>query len=201
MALLRTKESADAQDAVTRAKEEKFTLELKDKDLKIAELQKAGLPRNLDVHKTAVKLKQFAGTPLSTETLMEFESDRTTRLIIAAISEAKWKLHGQGASSGMGMSQELARPGVWVRPSHGPPEENGPVSGQVIRHSKKELAAELARYTKAAEALIQALNDEGITAHLLQTSPQSNEGGVHVFVSLKPFPGMADDLRVTMPKD
>jgi hypothetical protein len=195
-----SKSVQEVQDEIIRAKDAELQLSLKGKDVQIAELQRAGLPRNFEVSKMAAKLRPFKGTPLSTETLMEFEPSRTMNLIIAAALEAKWKLGAQGASSGMGMSEELARPGVWVRASHGPSEENGPRSGQVIRYSKNELAIELARYTKAAEALVHALNDEGITAHLLRPPPQSNERGVHIFVGLKPFPGMSEDLRVTIPK-
>jgi hypothetical protein len=195
-----SKRIQEVQDEIIRNKDAELQLALGEKDLKIAELQKAGLPRNLDVSITAGKLRRFAETPVSFETLMEFEPSRTMNLVLSALTEAKWRIAGTGSSSGMGMSGGLSRPGVWIEVTPSPPEENGPRTGEIIRHSNKERAAEVARLSGAAEALMTALNEEGVATHIRPSStPWTVPGGVHVFIGLKPFPGMPDDLRVTIP--
>jgi hypothetical protein len=184
---LRSKELSGVQARIDAASKAKFEIELEKQrgltakaQADLAELQRAGLPRNLDVAKTAKKLRGFEGTPVSFESLMEFEPSRTMGLIQSALKEAKWAMGGNSLVSGIGpMTEGVSRPGVWIEVSSKP----GPDS--------KELSA-------AATALIEVLNAADITAKLRPSSRPDllPDGAIHIFVGLKPFPGMPDDLRV-----
>jgi hypothetical protein len=170
-------------------------------EMRLAELQKASLPRQLDISKIAAKIQNFAGTPVSVASLGELEPALTMQQLLEALNRAQWKVGSTGVEMGIPMTRGLSRPGITVEAA--PPRErewapDGPPA-EIIR-DKRQIAEELARLTKAAETLVAALNEEGVSAKLHPASEATiPDGTVHVFISLRPFPGMPNDFRIAKP--
>jgi hypothetical protein len=171
----------DAEAATQRARAAKD-----EKDL--AELQKASMPRVINEDRLASKMRKYSGTSIEFTTLKDFEPLQLTRAIKdALLVRAHWKT---GALTNINWSDpgdpvpiELSRVGIWIEVPPSTPERPS------------------ARLKPIAEALAAALREEGLETHtrrghLTSTFGTTADGAVHLYVSLKPFPGMPDDLRV-----
>ena len=156
-----------------------------EKDL--AELRKESMPRVIDEDRLASKVSRFSGTPVDLATIEDFDSMQLTRAIKdALIVKAHWKT-GAMVNIAWAMAAdpvpiELAQTGIWIEAP--------------LNTSKSQ------RLKSVAEALAAALRQEGIEAHTRRGHTTSTfntptpDGAIRLYVSLKPFPGMPEDLRV-----
>jgi hypothetical protein len=195
IAFKRAGELSNAQAALGKAKEDKFAGDLEgQKQLTLSaqtallELQKASLPRSLDVKRVAAKIRGFAGTTVTFTTFSDFEPSHTAALIAAALKDAGWIYTGGSTTSGT-PPEGLSTPGVWVEPG--------------LLRRDEDSDPKLAQLQRAANALVDALNTEGVQAKTRPLSTGASgmgfgspDGAIHVIVSLRPMPGMPDDLRV-----
>ena len=184
----------------------------------LAKLQQATLPRNFDPKKIAAKLRAFRNIRIGVSSLSDFEPWHTAELIRSAVIGANWTNNSNSTGGG---GDELSRPGVWIEVAPMGPDITGvreEVSVDVTTHKttrrllpnpppipQKVRDEEFAKLNAGATALADALNAEGVVAKLrpLTVNPSSplmvQADSIHVFVSLKPMPGMPDDLRVIIP--
>ncbi len=184
-----------------------------EKDL--AELKQATLPRTFDMDRVASKLKNFSGVAANIYSLTDLEPSHTANMIRETIKRAEWADNGGGSG---GMADAYSQPGVWIEVA--PINDNdfrlGPFVGiqadgttgkttKVLSQPVRKYMTTTERFKarmkldSAAKALVEALNSEGVQTGIrpLTNWPMmgGTTGSLHVFVSLRPMPGMPD-LRV-----
>jgi hypothetical protein len=148
---------AEAKTAIADRKAE-------DAENEAGELHKATLPRTFDPQKVASKIGGFGNIGTSLCAVSGFESQHTLALIRSALGRAGWTGPQIPSAEAGGDFSELSTPGVWVEVSPMPESSPGPHVGMIITHSPKERARESKRLNRAANALVSALNAQGLEA-------------------------------------
>lgn len=216
--LEKTNESAkDAERSANRANEfaleaedsaNKANSDLREANKQLMELQEIAFFRHIDENRLVHKLgkKQFAGTLVRFEVFEEWESVNIMRAIRdALVNKANWHT---GEGPGDAMDAPDFRGTVYVPLGSIPPELKE--YGIWLEAAPKEIRGNLVPIPKtvaATEALRRALKDEGIAVQTRPFAPSSGlgsarqfsfssvpDGGVHIFVSLKPFHGMPPEI-------
>jgi hypothetical protein len=137
-------------------------------------------------------MRNFPGVHFLVFTIGDFEPSHLSGLIEDSLSEASWTYNGGGGGS-VGQP-EFSKTGVWIEAAP------FPKSGEWKNLSDRALAAKHSHLEYVALALRDSLRDQGIKA---DTRPfpkeaafpfEGQDGTIHIFVSIKPFPGMPDNL-------
>lgn len=167
----------------------------------LLELQNASLPRTLNVAKAASKLRRYSGTRFEVITIADFEPSHTAALIRQALLDAHWQDGGGSAISGA-LPKELSRVGIWVEASPSANWVDLPDGSRGPRPAKA-VDAVVARLGPIAQKLAVVLREEGLDAKTRPASevsiplfPGGGDDAIRIYVSLRPFPGMPDDLMV-----
>ena len=171
-----------------------------DKDEKeLLKLQRATLPRTLDPEKVASKISGFGHIGTASCVPGDLEPQHVWALIQAALDTAGWTGPGvpSAGAGGSGLS-ELSTPGVWIEVSPMAPTSPGPTSDIIVKHSEAERAKELRRLNRAADALVSALNSEGVETKKRPLSARPTGGmpcptipdAIRILVGLRPMPDL-----------
>lgn len=179
--ILVTEAQRDSAQAIERAADANERAGKDEKDL--AELQNAAMPRFVNEVRLASKMMRFTGTSVDLVALKDFECLQLARAIKdALLVKSHWKsgqyVNMAWSDPGDPVPIELSRVGIWIEAPVAP--------------SHKSVAI--------AEALAAALREEGLEAQYRRPFPggvyAATDGAVRIYISLKPFPGMPEDLRV-----
>ncbi len=160
-----------------------------EKDLLI--LEHASLPRTIDIERLSGSMEKFPGTTFIMFVLGEYEPGKIAGKISDALNKAHWKQRGADMPVGGGPIPIFEKPGIWIEAA--PDEKSGSSRGKKLAHIKM-----------VAKSLMLALKGQGIDAHTrnfsgptaLYVGPNPEDGGVHIFVSLKPMPNESNDVMV-----
>jgi hypothetical protein len=185
----RTRRLSSAQDRLSAAKDSQLALDLRDKDVKIAEAQRGAIEAkeraaaleveaaqlkrdNLTLeaelsprlfkgqHNAIEKLKMFAGTPVVLEYVLDLECKRLAEQIAFVLTEAKWPYS--------------------PKPNPDP---------DMFFSEGVHAGANAIAYPLAGQALIDELNKSGVDAALLPLGPViPPEGSILIRVGMKPSP-------------
>lgn len=165
----------------------------------LAELQRAELPRTLDINRVASKLTRFKNIRWAMYIAPEVEPSLIADMIQRSLEAAKWQYGGGGSANG----EAIARPGIWIEASS-PFDTYFDSKSNRLSRSKLERAEMFAKLKQAADALKAALADEGLAVktrpfgtHQGMIMARSEEGEVDVFVSVRPMPGMPEYVAPT----
>ncbi len=185
IALTRAKQLADAQELLIHAKDEQLALDLRDKDLKIAEanqradeakveLAKFKAPRTLTAEqqaRIASSLRQFPQTTFDVATSNAKEPINLVAKIEETLETVGWKELDWSATTVIERAE---------KPKLGLAVETG-VTIQVE-------IAEKAKLLDVAKALARALTAEGIMAEaqLMPVPQTNNHDSIHIVVGEKP---------------
>lgn len=161
----------------------------------LAELQKDSLPREMDVGRVASKIRKFKGARIDLMTFADFEPAHMTALIGSALVEARWQYAGVSTAMGT-LPKELSTPGIWIEAYTLAEWAKIPEASQ-----SPQAMASISRLRHAAIALAAALRDEGLECKMRPVSAPSgfssfHDVAVHVYISLRPLPGMPNNLRL-----
>lgn len=181
---------SEARNAKRRAEEiAKQAAELRKQNLdlaqKLASTEKAAFPRYLRQKEFAEKIKPFKGFPVFIETISDFEARRTAALIHGGLSMAEWDVHPVVTRVDEDTIISFGYPGVSVEETCNLGRSYPESSLEEWRKAKATVKACIA----ASDALLKALNENGIEAHFGVGSPWPQPNTIMVRVALKPMPG------------
>jgi hypothetical protein len=174
---------------VLNGEAQKARLRADETEKKLLELQRATLPRTLNPKRVASKIDGFGQISTASCVANDFEPQHTFALIEYALELARWKGPHTPTSASGGDFNELSNAGVWIEVSPMAESSPGPHEGITIKHSPMERAKELRKLNRAAEALVSALNAEGVETKKRPLSAPPN-------TSLGECPNMPDAIRI-----